>query len=181
MPRVPGAPAGLCARCNLKRVQCEHASRFASGKCRQAETDVSTEQAETAAAAAAMGTWGLAVWPPVWLLCRWLVFALRMLPAVQAQLPLPIAVQFSWERVQPFFHEDNVTGPYSDEAIQALARFPLITLEKWHGACEGWEAANESDHCPSISRSSYPCCEEDRITSDLRRVKTLNPNTTTVM
>jgi hypothetical protein len=114
-----------------------------------------------------------------WLLSSSLLFAL--LPAAHSQLPLPTAVQFSWERVQPFFHEDNVTGPYSDEAIHALARFPLVTLEKWHGACRGWEAANTSDHCPSISRSSYPCCEEDRITSDLQRVKTLNPNATTIM
>ena len=114
-----------------------------------------------------------------WLLSSSLLFAL--LPAAHAQLPLPSAVQFSWERVQPFFHEDNVTGPYSDEAIRALAKFPLVTLEKWHGACEGWEAANTSDHCPSVSRSSYPCCEEDRITSDLQRVKALNPNVTTIM
>lgn len=107
--------------------------------------------------------------------------ALPVPAAAHANLPLPSAVRFSWERVQPFFHADNVTGPYSDEAIRAIARFPLVTLEKWHGACEGFKPANGSDHCPSISRSTYPCCEEDRITSDLQRVKALSPNTTTIM
>lgn len=58
--------------------------------------------------------------------------ALPVPAAAHANLPLPSAVRFSWERVQPFFHADNVTGPYSDEAIRAIARFPLVTLEKWH-------------------------------------------------
>ena len=62
-----------------------------------------------------------------------------------------------------------------------MARFPLVTLEKWHGACVGFVPANASDRCPSTSMDSYPCCEEDRITADLQRVKALNPNATTVI
>ena len=57
-----------------------------------------------------------------------------------------------------------------------MARFPLVTLEKWHGACVG-----SADKCPDISRESYPCCEEERIVSDLRRVKAINPNASTVI
>lgn len=86
--------------------------------------------------------------------------------------PLPSSVYFSWDTVQPFFHADNVTGSYSDAAIAQLARFPLVTLEKWHGACSN--AASGSSTCPSIDRSSYSCCEEDRILHDLQRVKAVN-------
>ena len=45
-----------------------------------------------------------------------------------AAVPPPSSVRFSWDTVQPFFHADNVTGPYSDDAIRSMARFPLVTL-----------------------------------------------------
>ena len=96
-------------------------------------------------------------------------------------LPLPSSVAFSWATVQPFFHADNITGPYSEEAIAEIAKFPLVTLEKWHGACEGFVPANKDDACPSIGKDAYPCCEEKRMVADLQRVKAINPNASTVM
>ena len=93
-----------------------------------------------------------------------------------AVLSTPPCVQFNWSTVQPFFHADNVTGQYSNEAIHSIARFPIVTFEKWHGAC-----SSADRQCPSIDRDVYPCCEEDRILTDLQRVKAINPNTTTVI
>ena len=90
-------------------------------------------------------------------------------------------MHFSWDTVMPFFHADNTTGPYSDEAIRSIARFPLVTLEKWHGACGDFQSTNKSGRCPDISLETYPCCEEQTITSDLRRVKAISPNTTRVV
>ena len=107
-----------------------------------------------------------------------LLLAAAALAAAMLAVPPPSSVRFSWDTVQPFFHADNVTGPYSDEAIRSMAKFPIVTLEKWHGACVGSATA---DHCPDISRDSYPCCEEERIVSDLQRVKAINPNASTVI
>ena len=45
---------------------------------------------------------------------------------VAMAVPPPSSVRFDWATVQPFFHADNVTGPYSDEAIASMARFPLV-------------------------------------------------------
>ena len=98
--------------------------------------------------------------------------------SVLAVLPPPSSVRFDWATVQPFFHADNVTGPYSDEAIRSIARFPVVTFEKWHGACSHM---GRGGRCPSIDKDVYPCCEENRIIADLQRVKAISPNTTTVM
>ena len=54
----------------------------------------------------------------------------------------------------------------------------MVTIEKWHGACSEVE---EGTNCPSEVVKAYPCCEEDRIITDLQRIKKINPQTTTVM
>eukprot|EP00040_Diaphanoeca_grandis_P032714 m.198979 g.198979 ORF g.198979 m.198979 type:complete len:408 (+) comp32715_c0_seq5:211-1434(+) len=112
-----------------------------------------------------------------------LVSAARMVNAASASvvgvdIPAP-DVSFGWGTVgeMVFFHADNITGPYSDAAVDTIAKFPLVTIEKWHGACGG----STNQDCPAKKIETYPCCEEDRIVDDLQRIKLKNPNTTTII
>ena len=86
-------------------------------------------------------------------------------------------VQHAWETVPVFVHTDNVTGPFSDEAIQFLAKsFAMVTIEKYQGPNAGGEN--------TVWRSTpgpVECCEEDRIAKTFRRMKKINSNVTTIL
>ena len=45
---------------------------------------------------------------------------------------LPPNVRFSWDTLPVFFHSANTTGPWSDAAVKAIARYPMATNEKSH-------------------------------------------------
>ena len=36
-------------------------------------------------------------------------------------------------QVPVFYHSCNFTGPYTDEAIKTVAKFPFVTIEKGQG------------------------------------------------
>jgi hypothetical protein len=59
-------------------------------------------------------------------------------------------------------------GPVNPDALALMARFPLVTVEKFQGPC-GWR----SDASPS-------CDQEAQIISVLKGVKAINPNVSTV-
>ncbi|XP_065830203.1 uncharacterized protein [Oscarella lobularis] len=71
--------------------------------------------------------------------------------AVAAKMPI-----FSWDTVPVYSHLCNKTGPFNDAAIQVLARFPLVTIEKG-------QEANVSD-----------CCAEDKILAAAKQIKAVN-------
>lgn len=58
-------------------------------------------------------------------------------------------------------HGCNRTGPYSPEAVQTLARFPLVVVEKWQSLGVAGD-------------------EEEHIINALRAVKEASPSTTTI-
>ena len=87
-------------------------------------------------------------------------------PSSLVPSPGPPSVHFSWDTVPVFFHSSNYTGPYDDEAIRIMARFPLVTIEKFQGPDSGYK----------YPLNPYKCCEEDRIVKTLKRVKAINPN-----
>eukprot|EP01050_Picozoa_sp_SAG11_P008301 SAG11_NODE_723_length_7528_cov_4.998385_13_plen_96_part_00 len=37
-----------------------------------------------------------------------------------------IAPRFSCDTIQPFFHLSNASGPFSDDAIAVMAKFPMV-------------------------------------------------------
>ena len=77
--------------------------------------------------------------------------------------------RFSWDTIQPFIHLANNSGPFSDAAIDAMARFPIVTVEKSQGPC--------------AAQSKPPtdtCGEEQLIIDTLRRVKQANASATTI-
>jgi hypothetical protein len=79
--------------------------------------------------------------------------------------PYP-AVKFSWDTVPVFFHSDNVTGPWTEESLRIIAKYPIVTTEKYMGPNGG------SEEGPS--NSTAVCCEEDRMLTALAAVKAHN-------
>lgn len=86
------------------------------------------------------------------------------------------AVRFSWRTVPIFFHADNFTGDFNEEALQQLARYPIVTLEKWMGSLASCKASGMT-----------PCCGEggecvgDTIVRNFKRLKAINANVSTVL
>ena len=79
--------------------------------------------------------------------------------------PYP-SVKFSWDTVPVFFHSDNVTGPWSEESLRIIAKYPIVTTEKYTGPHGGSEKGP--------GNSTAVCCEEDRMLAALTAVKAHN-------
>lgn len=62
--------------------------------------------------------------------------------AAPAYVPRP--PKFSWDTLPVFIHGSNQTGPINEEAIALMAKFPLVTVEKFQGPC-----ANSHDPLPT--------------------------------
>ena len=52
--------------------------------------------------------------------------ALVLLPVSKAALPV-----FSWDTLPVFFHSSNASGMYTKEALRVIAKYPMVTIEKW--------------------------------------------------
>jgi hypothetical protein len=74
--------------------------------------------------------------------------------------------KFSWDTLGglSFFHSSNATGEYTDEAIKLMAKFRMVTIEKWMEVQE-----------PGRQRTM-----SSNIVETLRRVKAANPSVSTV-
>ena len=80
-----------------------------------------------------------------------------------------IAPRFSWDTIQPFIHLANSSGPFSAEAIAIMAKFPMVTVEKFQGPCA------------AKSRPPTDTCHQEALIIDaLRRVKGVNPRVCTI-
>eukprot|EP00038_Savillea_parva_P010202 m.188582 g.188582 ORF g.188582 m.188582 type:complete len:501 (+) comp17487_c0_seq1:41-1543(+) len=80
----------------------------------------------------------------------------------------PRAPRFSWDTIPIFIHSSNSSGSVNDDAIALMAKFPLVTIEKFQGTC-----ANSPGVGPQ-------CHQEDAIIDVLKRVRQVNPNATTI-
>lgn len=58
--------------------------------------------------------------------------------AVQA-LGLP----FSWDTIPVYFHSMNTTGPWNEDALEQIARFPVATVEKSHAGGGDYQYLND--------------------------------------
>jgi hypothetical protein len=68
----------------------------------------------------------------------------QMLPAIvlpalvallaQRSAPGPALPPFTWAKLPVFLHTQNSSGPWSSAALQRIAEFPLVTLEKGHNS-----------------------------------------------
>ena len=68
---------------------------------------------------------------------------------------------FSWDTLPVFFHSSNSSGQYNDDALQTIARFQMVTIEK----LMGWEVKDIDD--------------EDEMVLAMKAVKKLNPKVAT--
>lgn len=89
------------------------------------------------------------------------VLACNILRAA-ANLRLP---QFSWKTVPVFAHSCNMSAYWTQPAIETLARYPMVTIEKAHAV---YASPPEAD-------------AEAKIVRDLLRVKAINPNVTAIL
>lgn len=69
--------------------------------------------------------------------------------------------QFSWSTLPVFFHSSNSSGPYNDDALKTIAKYPMVTIEKWMGL----DIKNVDD--------------EDEMAVTMKAVKTLNSSVST--
>ena len=75
-----------------------------------------------------------------------------LLAALLLQLLAARRPHWSWATFgdMTYVHACNSSGPWSDAALRTLAKFPLVTLERFHG--QYTHCACHSAHSPS------PCC-----------------------
>jgi hypothetical protein len=38
-----------------------------------------------------------------------------------------------WDTLPVFFHSSNSSGPYNEESVRLMAKFPMVTVEKFQG------------------------------------------------
>ena len=111
-------------------------------------------------------------------------------PAAGSEPQQQIMPAFSWATLPVAWHSGNSTGRYTDAQIRELARYPMVTLEKFQGLREIVPAetlagpyetglyACQDNATGSLARCG--CCAEDEMTTVFRRLKALNPQLVTV-
>jgi hypothetical protein len=104
-----------------------------------------------------------------------LVLALTIHLALSQQPPVPTparpAPHFSWDVVPRAFHGANRTGLFTPAAVQALANYSMVTIEKWYTPC-GAQAPSQAG--PS-------CAVEDLMFTTFRQLKALQPSHTNII
>ena len=83
-------------------------------------------------------------------------YLLSMVVLCSAKLP-----QFSWDTVPVFFHSGNESGLYSQEGLQTMAKFQMVTIEKF----QSYQVQGIDD--------------EDDMVAVMKAVKKINPNVAT--
>ena len=68
---------------------------------------------------------------------------------------------FSWDTLPVFYHSSNQSGDFSRDALETIAKFSMVTIEKW----QAYEVKGVDD--------------EDAMVIAMRDVKKMNPNVAT--
>jgi hypothetical protein len=104
---------------------------------------------------------------------------------------------FSWATLPVAWHSGNSTGRYTDAQIRELARYQMVTLEKFQGLndvvpaqtlARPYEAPGGLYACAAVRGGSSGasglrrcgCCAEDEIVRVARKIKAINPRVLTV-
>jgi len=106
-----------------------------------------------------------------------LVAALLSAPPPIEPSPKPVSnpaharPYFSWDTVPLAFHGANRTGLYNAATVATLAKYQMVTIEKWYTACGGEHPKQAGPEC-DVEASMYQTFGE---------IKAINPNTTIIM
>ena len=93
---------------------------------------------------------------------------LNIAPPVYPAAPHP---HWSWDVVPTSFHGAPKTRPFNDSELERLARYSMVTLEKWYTPC-----ASKGGY--GIPQSGPSCAVETKTENVFRRLKALSPNLT---
>ena len=99
------------------------------------------------------------------------------LALVQAQVP-PVPVNparpspnWNWDTIPVAFHGANRSGMYNEETIDTLAKFNMVTIEKWYTPCGS----------KGPQQAGPECDVEAKMFDTFAKLKQLKPNITTIM
>ena len=53
--------------------------------------------------------------------------------AAPVAISVPHGPKFSWDTLPVFIHSSNASGPISAAGLATMARFPMVTVEKFQG------------------------------------------------
>ena len=87
---------------------------------------------------------------------KYIFLILLMASLCSAKLPM-----FSWDTLPVFFHSGNESGLYTEESLKIIAKFPMVTIEKF-----------QSDKVSGVD-------DEDDMVRVMKMVKAVNPNVAT--
>ena len=87
---------------------------------------------------------------------KYIFLILLMASLCSAKLPM-----FSWDTLPVFFHSGNESGLYTEELLKIIAKFPMVTIEKF-----------QSDQVSGVD-------DEDDMVRVMKMVKAVNPNVAT--
>eukprot|EP01001_Neometanema_parovale_P007548 NODE_3847_length_1154_cov_69.018429_g3660_i0.p1 GENE.NODE_3847_length_1154_cov_69.018429_g3660_i0~~NODE_3847_length_1154_cov_69.018429_g3660_i0.p1 ORF type:complete len:361 (-),score=56.12 NODE_3847_length_1154_cov_69.018429_g3660_i0:70-1098(-) len=85
------------------------------------------------------------------------LLALCTLCGVNGGLP----PKFSWDRLPVYFHSSNRTGMWNDTALEIIARYPWVTIEKWH------QYADPTNHQTEDQRIIGQCRAIKKVKKDI--------------
>lgn len=91
--------------------------------------------------------------------------------AVLGMIPAKPTPNFSWDTIPIAFHGANKVRMYNSSEVAQLARYSMVTLEKWYTLC--------GDQHPQ--QAGPDCNVESKMATTFDAIKAINPNVTTLL
>jgi hypothetical protein len=89
-------------------------------------------------------------------------------PVLHPRKPAP---NWSWDTLPIAFHGANKTGMFNSDAIEQLAKYNMVTIEKWYTPCGA----------QGPTQAGPECDVEDKMFDTFHKIKAINPAVTTIM
>ena len=92
----------------------------------------------------------------------------RPSPVPNPRRPKP---NFNWETIPLAFHGANRSGLYNESTVKVLAKYQLVTIEKWYTACGSLHPIQAGPEC-DVEKAMY---------HTFNQLKKINPDITLIM
>jgi len=108
------------------------------------------------------------------MLLQWiLVLVLRHLCEASDANPAMPTPYFSWDTIPLAFHGANIARLYNEAEVEQLAKYQMVTLEKWYTPC--------AFHVHDRNQSGPECNVEEKMYTTFNAIKAQNPKVTTLL